>query len=155
MTTEEYEELKEELSEVLRKIEVLKGELNSLYREKKRLQDIITGHEGKPLNTTIEYLFSRYDCEASREQLCCAKSTVTRAKKLLLDSGYTDLKQLEGKKFTDFFGLCDGIKVLAVILAYCIKCDVKMNMGSTSRQDEDQIRSIKYEAIRYTKFIVF
>lgn len=155
MTTEEYEELKEELNEVLRKIEVLKGELNPLYREKKRLQDLITGHEGKPVNTTIEYLFSRFDDERSREQLCCAKSTVTRAKKLLLESGYTDLKQLEGKKFTDFFGLCEGTKVLAVILAYCIKCDVKMDMGSTSRQDEDRIQGIKYEAIWYTEFIVF
>ncbi len=155
MTTEEYEELKEELSEVLRKIEVLKSELNILYREKKRLKDMITGHEGKPLNTTIEYLFSRFDDERSNEEGLCAKATVTKAKKLLLNSEYTDLKQLEGKKFTDFFGLCEGTKVLAVILAYCIKCDVKMDMGSTSRQDEDRIQGIKYEAIWYTEFIVF
>ena len=63
MTKEEYSELKEQLSEVMIKIERLKENLNMLYREKKTLQDKIAGYEGCPLSTNIEYLFSRFDFE--------------------------------------------------------------------------------------------
>ena len=153
MTKEEYTELKEQLSEVMMKIEGLKDNLNMLYREKKTLQDKIAGYEGCPLSTNIEYLFSRFDFERSEHY--CSRATVTKAKKLLLNNGYTDLRQLEGKKFTEFLELCEGTKVLAVILAYCYKCDVKMDMRSESLQKNQRVEGIKHIARWFMDYIFF
>lgn len=153
MTKEEYTELKEQLNEVMIKIEGLKDNLNVLYRGKKTLQDKIAGYEGYPLSTNIEYIFSRFDFE--RSELFCSKATVTKAKKLLTNCGYTDLKQLEGKKLAEFLELCDGTKVLAVILAYCYKCNVKMDMRSESLQKNQRIEGIKYEAMIFMNYIFF
>ena len=153
MTKEEYTELKEQLNEVMIEIEGLKDNLNMLYRKKKTLQDQIACYEGYPLSTNIEYLFSRFDFEQSEHY--CSKATVTKAKKLLMNSGYTDLKQLEGKKFADFLEICEGTKQLAVILSYCYKCNVKINMESASFQKKQRMESIKYEAIMYMDYINF
>ena len=153
MTKEEYIELKEQLGEVMMKIEGLKHNLNMLYREKKTLEDKIVGYEGCPLSTNIEYLFSRFDLERSEHY--CSRATVTKAKKLLLNNGYTDLRQLEGKRFAEFMELCDGTKLMAVILAYCYKCNVKMDMRNASPQKNQRMESIKYEAIWFMDYIVF
>ena len=153
MTKEEYTELKEQLNEVMIKIEGLKDNLNMLYREKKTLQDKIAGYEGYLLSTNIEYLFSRFDFERSEHY--CSRATVTKAKKLLMNNGYTDLRQLEGKKFAEFLELCEGTKVLAVVLAYCYKCNVKMDMRSESVQKNQRMEDIKYMAILFMDYIFF
>ena len=153
MTKEELNELKEKLNEVMIEIEELKNNLNMLYRKKKVLQDKIACCEVKPVSTNIEYLLSRFDFEESEHY--CSKATVTKAKKLLKESGYTDLRQLEGIRFAKFLELCDGTKQLAVILAYCYKCDVKMDMSSSSRQEAERMESIKYIAIKFMSYIVF
>jgi len=153
MTKEEYIELKDQLCDVMIEIENTKDTLNKLYRKKEILQNKINGIEGYPLSTSIEYLFSRFDFEQSEHD--CSKATVTKAKKLLLNSGYTDIRQLEGKKFSEFLGLCEGTKQLAVILSFCNKCNVKIDIGSASFQEDERIESIKYEAIRYMRYIIF
>lgn len=153
MTKEEYTELKERLNEVLIEIEGLKNNLKVLCQKKKTLQDKIAWYEESPLSTNIEYLFSRFDFEQSEHY--CSKTTVTKAKKLLLKNGYTDLRQLEGKKFEEFLELTDGTKQLAVILAYCYKCNVKMNMESENLQKNARMESVKYVAIGFMDYVIF
>lgn len=152
MTKEEYTDLKDELTEVLIEIEGLKENLNILYRKKNVLMDRIAGYEASPSSTNIEYLCSRFDFELSDHW--CSRATVTKAKKMLLDCGYTDLKQLEGKKFSDFFDLCDGTKQLGIVLAFCNKCNVKMNMESTSREIYERMKNVKDTAIRFMNYII-
>lgn len=151
MTKDEYNELKEQLTDVLIEIEDAKNRLDMLYREKKALQDKLDGNEDDPLSTNIEYLFSRFDLERSKTY--CGKATLTKAKNLLHSMGYTDLKQLEGKKFEEFFDLCTGTKQLAVILSYCYKCKVNVDLESVSLKD-GRMESIKYGAIRYMEYII-
>ena len=116
MTNKERNELKEQLDEVMREIEGLNLTLDKLRLKKESLQNRISGSKPQLVSTSIEYLFSRFDFELSEH--FCSKATVTKAKHLLLDNGYTDLNQLKGKKLSDFFTLCEGIKILSVILAF-------------------------------------
>ena len=151
MTNEERNELKEQLGEVMREIESLKLTLGILNSKKESLQNRISGSKPQLVSTSIEYLFSRFDFKQSEH--FCSKATVTKAKKLLLNNGYTDINQLKGKKLSDFFTLCEGIKILAVILAFCRVYDVEMDTNSANCQDNSRLQDIIYLSIIFKNYI--
>lgn len=151
MTNEERNELKEQLDEVMREIEGLNLTLDKLRLKKESLQNRISGSKPQLVSTSIEYLFSRFDFELSEH--FCSKATVTKAKNLLLNNGYTDINQLKGKKLSDFFTLCEGIKILSVILAFCRVYDVEMDTNSANCQDNSRLKDIIYLSLIFKNYI--